>query len=91
MLNQRGGGELAALRLVLSVGGVLRGLDPRRLLVQQVAQTLTEFVKRCALAGKQKQPEPFCFLRLLYKQLACVRRGHGHLPFRGRLAAVRWR
>lgn len=76
-----GGGELAARAGLSSVGGALLGLAPGALLVQQVAEPLAELVKRLALAGEYQEPEPFGLLGLLYKQFACVRRGHVHLPF----------
>jgi hypothetical protein len=89
------GGELAARAGLLSVGGCRGGLAPGALLVHQVTEPLAELLDGLALVSEYQEPEPFGLLGLLYKQFACVRRGHVHLPFLvavvgGSLGGGRW-
>ena len=75
------GGELARRPGLQASGACFGVVAPGALLVQQVTEPLAELVNAAALVGKQQKPEPFGLLCLLYKQFACVRRGHVHLPF----------
>ena len=68
---------------------------PGVLLVHQVTEPLAELFEGLTLACEYQEPEPFGLLGLLYKQFACVRRGHVHLPFLvaavgGSLGGGRW-
>ncbi len=54
---------------------------PGVLLVQPLAELFAELLDGLALVSEYQEPEPFGLLGLLYKQFACVRRGHVHLPF----------
>ena len=70
----------------------MRGLAPGALLVQPL---FAELLEGLALVSEYQEPEPFGLLGLLYKQFACVRRGHVHLPFLvavvgGSLGGGRW-
>ena len=73
----------------------MRGLAPGALLVQPLAELFAELLDGLALVSECQEPEPFGLLGLLYKQFACVRRGHVHLPFLvavvgGSLGGGRW-
>lgn len=73
---------------------MLRGTR-RFLLVQPLAELFAEILDGLALVSEYQEPEPFGLLGLLYKQFACVRRGHVHLPFLvaavgGSLGGGRW-
>lgn len=73
----------------------MRGLAPGALLVQPLAELFAELLDGLALVSEYQEPEPFGLLGLLYKQFACVRRGHVHLPFLvavvgGSLGGGRW-
>ena len=73
----------------------MRGLAPGALLVQPLAELFAELLDGLALVSEYQEPEPFGLLGLLYKQYACVRRGHVHLRFLvavvgGSLGGGRW-
>ena len=90
-----GGGELAAHAGKRTSGRALLRGTRRFLLVQPLAELFAELLDGLALVSEYQEPEPFGLLGLLYKQFACVRRGHVHLPFLvaavgGSLGGGRW-
>ena len=74
---------------VCSVGPCLAGVA-RRFTCSAARGAFAELLDGLALVSEYQEPEPFGLLRLLYKQFACVRRGHVHLPFWSPWSAVRW-